>query len=185
MERIKRKVENFDGLIVPSDGQSGGLAMLWKEELNLHIRGYSKNYIDAIITKSSSGFKWRIIGFYGHPETHLRHKSWKLLTDLNRHFSLPWLCFGDFNEIVSMEEKLGGVVRTQQYMDGFRDAINICGFKDLGYRGLDFTWCNNREGSNRIYMRLDRALATRISVITFLKHESITYLTPRRTIVLF
>ena len=84
-----------------------------------------------------------------------------------------------------MEEKLGGVVRTQQYMDGFRDAINICGFKDLGYRGLDFTWCNNREGSNRIYMRLDRALATRISVITFLKHESITYLTPRRTIVLF
>lgn len=45
-------------------------------------------------------------------------------------------------------------------MDGFRDAINICGFKDLGYSGPNFTWCNNRDGSNRIYMRLDQALAT-------------------------
>ena len=45
-------------------------------------------------------------------------------------------------------------------MDGFYDAINICGFKDLGYSGPNFTWCNNRDGSNRIYMRLDRALAT-------------------------
>ena len=114
MERIKRKVENFNGLIVPSDGKSGGLAMLWKKELNLHIRGYSKNYIDAIIIESSSGFKWRITGFYSQPKTHLRHESWKLLTDLNRRFNLPWLCLGDFNEIVSMKEKLGRVIRTQQ-----------------------------------------------------------------------
>ena len=54
MERIKRKVENFDGLIVPSVGQSSGLAMLWKKDINLHIMSHSKNYIDAIIIESSS-----------------------------------------------------------------------------------------------------------------------------------
>ena len=45
-------------------------------------------------------------------------------------------------------------------MDEFRDAVNSYGFKDLGYNGLDYTWCNMQEGENRMYIRLDRALAT-------------------------
>lgn len=48
-------------------------------------------------------------------------------------------------------------------MDRFREVVNACGFKDLGYMeysGPDFTWCNMQEGENRIYLRLDRALAT-------------------------
>lgn len=53
-----------------------------------------------------------------------------------------------------------GVIRTQLQMDGFHNAINVCGFKNLGYNDPKFTWCNNREGSNIIYLRLDRALAT-------------------------
>ena len=38
--------------------------------------------------------------------------------------------------------------------------MNLCGFQDLGYCGPDFTWCNMQEGTNRISLRLDRALAT-------------------------
>ncbi|KAK9986453.1 hypothetical protein SO802_031404 [Lithocarpus litseifolius] len=45
-------------------------------------------------------------------------------------------------------------------MDGFRKVVNVCGYKDLGYSGLDFTWCNMKEGKNRVYLRLDRALTT-------------------------
>ncbi|XP_030946656.1 uncharacterized protein LOC115971101 [Quercus lobata] len=45
-------------------------------------------------------------------------------------------------------------------MDGFREVVNVCGFKDLGYSGSDFTWCNMQEGENRVYLRLDRAFAT-------------------------
>ena len=45
-------------------------------------------------------------------------------------------------------------------MDGFRNVINLCNLRDLGYNGSDFTWCNKREGVDRIYMRLDRVLAT-------------------------
>ena len=44
-------------------------------------------------------------------------------------------------------------------MDGFRNVINLCNFRDLGYNGSDFTWCNMRKGVDMIYMRLDRALA--------------------------
>ena len=59
-----------------------------------------------------------------------------------------------------MDEKWGGANRSQNQMDGFRNVINSCGFKDLGYSGTDYTWCNMQEGAGRIYLRLDRALAT-------------------------
>ncbi|XP_075654852.1 uncharacterized protein LOC142625021 [Castanea sativa] len=113
-----------------------------------------------MITEASNGFLWRFTGFYGHPKTHLREESWKLLSLLNSQFNIPWFCCGDFNEILSMNEKAGGVLRSQCQMDSFRQVVNLCGYKDLGYCGPDFTWCNMKEGCDRILLRLDRALAT-------------------------
>ena len=67
---------------------------------------------------------------------------------------------GDFNEILSNSEKWGGPERPQQQMEGFRKVVNVCGFIDLGYEGLEFTWCNQRSTRERIRLRLDRVLAT-------------------------
>ena len=39
-------------------------------------------------------------------------------------------------------------------MDAFREAIQQCRFKDLGYYGPEFTWCNMKEGESRMYLRL-------------------------------
>ena len=108
MEKVKFKIGLLNGLIVPSVGRNGGLAMLWSRDIKVEVQGYSGNYIDAIVTDPESGFKWRITGFYGNPETHRRKESWDLLRSLSQKYQLPWLCFGDFNEIVSVEEKFGG-----------------------------------------------------------------------------
>ncbi|XP_075660563.1 uncharacterized protein LOC142630448 [Castanea sativa] len=159
MERKKMNVGFANGLIIPSYGRSGGLALLWKKEIKVDVQSYSERHVDAIIFEDS-GFKWRITGFYGNPKSHRRKESWELLKILSKKFQLPWLCFGDFTEIVSMSEKMGGAQRSQRQMGGFREAINYCGFKDLGFCGPDFTWCNMQEGRQRIYLRLDRVLVT-------------------------
>lgn len=44
-------------------------------------------------------------------------------------------------------------------MDGFRKVVDYCVFQDLGYYGFDFTWCNMQGVENKIYLRLDKALA--------------------------
>ena len=45
-------------------------------------------------------------------------------------------------------------------MQGFRDALDYCGFKDLGCNGFPFTWCNKRLGDHNVWIRLDRGVAT-------------------------
>ena len=116
MEREKFKIGLLNGLIIPSVGRSGGLAMLRSRDIKVEIQGYSRNHIDAVVIDPDSNFKWRITGFYGNPETHCRKESWDLLRSLNQKYQLPWLCFGGFNEIVSVEEKFGGVQRSQRQM---------------------------------------------------------------------
>ena len=73
---------------------------------------------------------------------------------------MPWVCLGDFNEILYASEKSEGPERSQQQMDGFRRVVNACGFHDLGFKGPEFTWCNRKTGDGRIQLRLDRVFAS-------------------------
>ena len=74
MEKRKKNVGFINGLIVPSVGRSGGLALLWRKDITVDIQSYSDRHIDAIVTEGS-GFKWRITGFYGNPEAHRQKES--------------------------------------------------------------------------------------------------------------
>jgi hypothetical protein len=78
---------------------------------------------------------------------------------LQSRFSLSWLCIGDFNEVLHAEEQIGGVRRTERQLEGFRDAVSVCGFTDLGYIGLPYTWDNRQHGDRNVKVRLDRGLA--------------------------
>ena len=113
IEMIKNRIGMANGLIIPCIGRSGGLALLWARVVDLEIKNFSNNHIDAIITEPGNNFKWRLTGFYGHPETHRRYESWHLLAFLHNQFQLSWLCLRDFNEILSTEEKSGGTPRPQ------------------------------------------------------------------------
>ncbi|XP_075644989.1 uncharacterized protein LOC142615978 [Castanea sativa] len=155
MTKVRIKVGFENGFYVQREGKGGGLAMLWKRYVNLEIKSYSRHHIDAVIIEEVSGFQWRITGFYGHPETHHRNESWNFPDALNQQFSLPWLCFGDFNEILSIQEKKGGPPRPQNQMENFRSVINRCGLKYMGYRGVDFTWCNQQEGEDMVHHLID------------------------------
>ena len=75
MEKVKYKLGFSNGLFVPNRGRSGGLPLLWSKEVSLEIQLYSPHHIDAIISKQQNNNTWRFIGFYDHPETHLRKES--------------------------------------------------------------------------------------------------------------
>jgi hypothetical protein len=78
------------------EGQSGGLVMFWKREINLVTGLKSQYHIDSCIM-DANGFQWRFIGIYGEPKLEEREATWSLLRTIQHHSNLPWLCAGDFN----------------------------------------------------------------------------------------
>lgn len=43
-------------------------------------------------------------------------------------------------------------------MDGFPDVVSTCGFIDLGFSGLLYTWNNRHDSPDNIEVWLDRGL---------------------------
>ncbi|KAL0359791.1 UNVERIFIED_CONTAM: hypothetical protein Sangu_0828500 [Sesamum angustifolium] len=71
----------------------------------------------------------------------------------------PWLCAGDFNEILDQSEKLGGPPRPVWQLRNFRQALAECELSDLGFSGNPFTWSNHHAFPHTVQERLDRACA--------------------------
>lgn len=103
-------------------GKGGGIAVFWQRGVDVSLRNYSDNHIVMDILEAD-GFGWRFTGVYGFPQTEFKHRTWTLLRDLRAQDDLPWLCAGDFNEILFQYEKEGGCARPQVQMDRFREAI--------------------------------------------------------------
>ncbi|GAV59752.1 Exo_endo_phos domain-containing protein, partial [Cephalotus follicularis] len=154
----------------------GGLALLWKEELEVTIQSYSLNHIDATVEGWGGQSKWRLTGIYSFPEAYLRGRTWSLLEKLVAISNMPWLCFGDFNEILTQEEKVGDRPRVESHMQAFRTALDKCGLKDLGYKGVDYTWSNGRWEMGHIRARLDRFVSTLSVVKAQMRNGSIVEL---------
>ncbi|KAH9742571.1 pentatricopeptide repeat-containing protein [Citrus sinensis] len=149
----KGKKLNFDNCFaVSSRCRSGGLTLLWKSEVVVDIKSFSQHHIDAVV-HSENGSLWRCTGIYGHPETDQKRHTWTLLQRLAGLLSLPWLCFGDFNEILKLDEKTGKKDRCMASINEFCEAVYGCDLKDLGYNGYPFTWSNRRFGPNLVEER--------------------------------
>ena len=99
-------------------------------------------------------------GFYGWPEAQHKEKSWQLLEHLRSLVNGAWLCARDFNAILNSAEKLSLRPPNSVEIDAFRNVLDSCTLKDLGYRGYTYTWSNKRPGEANTKLRLDRAVAT-------------------------
>ena len=80
---------------------------MWKNSSKVWVGSFSTYHIDAIINGGIED-AWRLTGFYGEPETSIRNEGWNMLRMLGIKPKLLWCCFGDFNELLQVEDKKGG-----------------------------------------------------------------------------
>ncbi|GAV65833.1 Exo_endo_phos domain-containing protein [Cephalotus follicularis] len=155
---------------VESDGGKRGLAFMWDESIDINIKSFSKGHIDAEVKGSRNAEQRRFTGFYGHPDQKRRIESRQLLKNLAGQWSRPWICIGDFNQILRQTEKGGGCVRADGHIRAFRETLKEFQLVDLGFKGTEFTWNNGRKGKEFIKARLDRGqLGIGIGIGFFLK----------------
>lgn len=161
VDGLLRSFGLHNGFGVGSFGRGGGLALLWTHDVKVKLQAYDKLHIDVMVVDPGTDAElWRFTGFYGEARRELRQRSWDCLRTLSTRSNKSWLCAGDFKEVLDAQEQFGGVTRTERQMDGFRDAVTLCDFVDLGYIHLPYTWDNRQQGDRNIKVRLDRRLAT-------------------------
>ncbi|XP_060195288.1 uncharacterized protein LOC132624540 [Lycium barbarum] len=79
---------------------------------------------------------------YAKSRTAGREDLWRYMRVIASTINEPWVICGDFNSILSTDEKMGD-----------------CGLKDNGFSGNIFTWSNERKGEEVIWKRLDRMIS--------------------------
>lgn len=113
--------------------------MMWQSEDVVDIVNYSSNHIHIWVQSTTSGKFWMITGFYGYPEKCKRKASRSLLSQINPNNDSPWCVLGDFNEILTQDEKVCGSRRPQLQMAEFRAALGKNGLFDIGWRNQNYT----------------------------------------------
>lgn len=70
----------------------------------------------------------------------------------------PWMVGGDFNVILSKEEKHGGLTFTDVEAQDFASCIANCALTELKFKGSLYTWWNGRVEDDCIFKRLDKVI---------------------------
>jgi hypothetical protein len=159
---------------VSGGGRAGGLATIWNHcSLNMDIKSFDFNYIDMFISSPNNPLVLRAIGLYGYPQAPNKFLTWELINDLScTNICSNWLLFGDFNLVLTNEEKIGGNTLEPNITTSFRNTLSHCDLQDLGYNDSIYTWTNKHKGNQLIKSRLDRFLATSDWISTFPNHAN-------------
>lgn len=145
LQAIKRRM-NFDDLfVVDSKGKSGGLCLLWKKNVKVHVIYSDSNVIHAYIDymNASIGFYYSFV--YGNPSAQQRKRFWERLKNLHTQNHEPWICAGDFNELLHQSDKDGVRKHSNSQIQNFNDFLASKDMEELPQKGCRFTWCNKEK----------------------------------------
>lgn len=138
----------------------GGLALLWPNEANFTCNWKSDKILCGEVLNGKGKTLWSLVTCYGIPYQSEKKEFWEKLSQFMSVQSLLCLMVGDFNKVISKEEKFGGRSIWKKHMFPKQLLIDYGGF-DLGYCGSNFNWSNRQEGLALIKERLDRAIVDR------------------------
>lgn len=137
---------------------NGGLLLGWHQNMNLSIQYGSKHLIHADLL-DHRGTPLSITFIYGQPNHTKKEAFWLELKQLKILAKLIWLCIGDFNQVLSYEDKFSFNTRSIVGADSFLNTLNEMELCELEAKGQRFTWMNNREDEAFVMEKLDRAFA--------------------------
>ena len=95
--------------------------------------------VSCLFRMADDGFQWVFSGVYGLIEKRRRESFWEELGSIRGLWENPWCVEGDFNEILSPNERSRGG-RISNSMRRFADVLNDLGLRDLPLQGGHYTW---------------------------------------------
>ncbi|XP_074315553.1 uncharacterized protein LOC141651754 [Silene latifolia] len=138
--------------------KGGRVWLLWRPTVfDVNIIQYDPQFIHARILIKATQQVFLLTIVYAFNEGSERLDLWDNLKSVAGQCDIPWALAGDFNTVLSPEERLGAASK-QEDMDTFNDCMSACGMMDIAATGAFFTWTNKQDIGHRKYSRLDRFL---------------------------
>ena len=151
----------FDGAYSTETlGFAGGIWLFWRSDLvDVKVISATEQEVHALVRVSPSSSHWLLSAIYASPRFADRLVLWNNLKLIADSHNLPWAVMGDFNDMVSQEEKFGGNPICHTRVRAYMNCMDYCHLLDLGFSGPKFTWTNMRGVADLIQERIDRAWA--------------------------
>ena len=145
-------------IALDAKGSAGGILLLWdKRRISLDDSVAGSFSVSCLFRMVEDGFQWVFSGVYGPIEKRFRESFWEELGSIRGLWDNPWCVGGDFNEILSPNERSRGG-RISNSMRRFVDVLNDLGLRDLPLQGGHYTWQGGSNG--RSMSRLNRFLVS-------------------------
>lgn len=90
------------------------------------------------------------------------------------------MCIGDFNEILTQDEKKDGRRIPSKHMTKFREALEMNGLMDVGRTCQKYIWSNQHQDDTFTKEILDRAIVNQKWRETF-EHQKVDVLSMSRS----
>ncbi|XP_074305769.1 uncharacterized protein LOC141640990 [Silene latifolia] len=138
--------------------KGGRVLLLWRPTVfDVNIIQYDPQFIHTRILIKATQQVFLLTIVYAFNEGSQRLDLWDNLKSVAGQCDIPWALAGDFNTVLSPEERLGADSK-QEDMDTFNDCMSACGMMDIAATCAFFTWTNKQDIGHRKYSRLDRFL---------------------------
>lgn len=121
---------------------TGGLAFCWCPGLVFDILMFPSSILHLFIQPGGGRVDFLCSFMYEPPLWRHKETFWKELASLNSFGVHPWVCTGDFNEVVKLSKKRGGRGVLGSSSKGLQNVLDRLGFVDRGFTGRNFTWTN-------------------------------------------
>jgi len=150
VENVVKRLKYANKLVINPEGRAGGLVLMWNDEVEIQVLSCNTNLIDVDCYDLNRGRRMHITFIYAPTNYGERLSTWQQLREIQVQNTLPWVCLGDFNEILYAWEKAGKRAANYYRMAAFRDLLNDCYLMDIESKGCAYTWANNREGEEMV-----------------------------------
>ena len=159
------KIENLDSRMVksmwmdddvkwlssPSEGNSGGLVSLWKDDsFSLISSSISRHWIGLKGSMLSTGLICCLINIYNPCLLDPRSMVWQEIMDYCFQCEAPCFIVGDYNEVLAASDR-GSQLLSSQGVNDFRNFIHQLGLVEIHAVNGHFTWFRGQSKS-----KLDR-----------------------------
>ncbi|CAA0813980.1 Unknown protein, partial [Striga hermonthica] len=144
----------------------GGILISWSSRIII-LQIISFDFcVQVQFCFQEDGAKHWVVFVYASSNASDRNLQWEVLLRHSLSWGEIWCICGDFNDILSNEEKQGGALRDDSSFSNFRNFVNGLGVIDSKFVGHPY---RRKQGKNFIEERLDRFL---LSPAWYLKYPN-------------